>query len=131
MAGFGGSTGVSKEYVDRAIAQSTAVADGSSSFTPGSGITPYYVYLKRTGNVCVLRGRLSIDSSIAGINATVGTLPDGYRPAEIVRAYMYSTYANTNGYFQFRINPSGEMLTEIGSSTLTGNIYLDLVFMTA
>ena len=117
--------------MNNAIAQSTAVVDGSASFSSASGITANNVYLKRSGNICVLRTRLEISGTVAGNNATIATIPDGFRPSSTLSVSVYATYANTNGFFTMVINPSGQIITATGSKTFSSYIFFDLVYMIA
>ena len=95
MAGFGGSTGVSKEYVDRAIAQSTATGDvqrisyGSSS----------YVGFCKSGNTVYASVRyVPSDGAInAWASVTIGTLPSGYRPKFECRVLAATDRATSAG----------------------------------
>ena len=131
MAGFSGMTGVPEGELQEALAQSTAVADGSASFTPGANISTNTSYIKRTGKLCVVRCNLSMSGTVAGNNVTIGTLPEGFRPSESMYPRLWSKYNNTDGFFSFTVTPSGLIVTATGSGTFSGYIYLDLVFMTA
>lgn len=125
----GGSTWTGwKTFLD---SQSTAVADGSASFTPGANISTDVLYIKRTGKLCVVRGNLRISGTVAGNNATIGTLPEGFRPSQSMYPRLWSTYNNTDGFFSFTVTPTGLIISGTGSNTFSGYIYLDMVFMTA
>ena len=90
MAGFGGSTGVSKEYVDRAIAQSTAYSEARYNNFPQT-----CVY--KVGRICFItciagNWYCSGNGAIRYNSATAAEwiVPAGFRPVqncEIREAY--------------------------------------------
>lgn len=71
----------------------------------------------------------SVISSVAGTGAVLLTLPIGFRPTAETRSQLLCNY---NGSFLFtgvKIKTDGEVVTSIGSGTLTGVIQIDGCFI--
>lgn len=82
MAGFGGSTGVSKEYVDRAIAQSTASTTQNLTVY-GDRVTPSATDIPRarkTGKIVSIGGLFTVKVALTSNQTSVFVLPSDCIP---------------------------------------------------
>lgn len=85
----------------------------------------------KSGRICCLNGSIIIDSGKvkAGYDATVLTLPTGFRPTINTYITVYATYSNTSGVFRFRIKSDGDIVTSAGSNTFSGAIHFNNTFI--
>ena len=103
----------------------------TGTMTAGTNVTISGLSLRKNGNVCTLTGYAAISNgqTIAGTNATILTLPAGYRPSSAVLIVVYTHYGASDSMVTCAINTDGTIKTSHGSQTLSGNIYFFTTYL--
>lgn len=113
MAGFGGSTGVSKGYVDRAIAQSTADASTLRPLTTSNAsITIPNGYYIQLGKMVLVSGKIVASATVPVSSIIITNLPvNATQGSALLLATVLKTYscrvAGSNAYLNQDL-PAGE-----------------------
>lgn len=76
------------------------------------------------GNFMYISGYVNCNGSIAGSNAVLGTFPSDYKPSGDINFLAFANYNNTGLQPRMmRYKASGELVTQVGSGTLSGQIF--------
>ena len=81
------------------------------------------VDVEKAGNIVVINGYVSSTSATAGLNGLMMTLPEGYRPSSNKNILIYTTYGSNPGFYKGIISTNGQVLTNVGGSTIPANAY--------
>ena len=107
----------------------------NGTISAGTNIDVSHLQLRKIGNICTINGYAEIASgqSIAGANATILTVPEGYRPSANTFAYgrviVYGSYNDTYTPIICNLNTNGTLVTNYGSGTITKAIYFNLTYI--
>ena len=101
--------------------------ESTVALTMGSNVSVGAGNCTRYENLLIFNLRLEISGTIAGNGAVIATLPSGCRPSDTVSINLQAKYNNTDGMFTFKIYSNGNIQSNIGSGTLSGNIYFNNV----
>lgn len=86
--------------------------------TFGPSVTGSNFKVRCVGNVVTINGTLNIgQTAVSGTGATLFTLPEAYRPSEIIYFHCWATYNNNLGLYSFAVNTDGTVKTITGSGT--------------
>jgi hypothetical protein len=127
MAGFSGSTGVSKKYVDDAIAQSTAVVELAVSPSPSGVVSAIGGRLYQIGKIVLLDVDVTMTGSITSDWINALTVPKF--PLAFTTVTVMPDKASAGAPLRVRIRPdNGAVQLFYGGS---GNYHIHAVYPTA
>ena len=111
------------EFVNDAIGDAIEIdALTINNTVPSSVGTGSNLVITKSGNFLRLSGAINLNSSIAGKDVVIATVPELYRTQANPSFLAWATYNNTTGWYYFEYSNSGNIKPNIGSGTLTGTI---------
>lgn len=88
-----------------------------------------YNQVEKSGNIVIVRFGGNLSSTIAGLNALIATLPEGYRPSSTAEVQIFTNYAQTTpSIYHATIYTDGTIKTNIGGSTVSDRMYINVMF---
>ena len=121
-----GGTGVSASTTAGLLDALGVTTLQTGTGTKGTNInTIGFQKLWKCGRICCFQAYLTIssDTTVAGTNEVIFTLPEGFRPNAEVQSFSSGKYAGAEStYLGIKIKTNGEIITAQGSGTITDHI---------
>lgn len=106
------------------------IATQTGSLTAGENITLYNTNLSKSGNVVSLVAEVVVGSGGISANGTVVfTIPSAFRPSAYRLTVTKALYGGIETNCSFRINPNGNITTNVGNNTITGSFIINTTYM--
>lgn len=105
-------------YLNSNLVNDSTVTSPQNQYSSVALAKVYKIYDK----IAIISFKGVLNSSLAGRNALLFTLPSGYRPSTVKSASCYTAYNDVAGFYNMAINTDGTVTTNIGSGTVTGTI---------
>ena len=108
----------------------TDIVETGTVIIPSDIYTSARADIKKKDGIVTLAftGNISTSATVAGSNATLMTLPVGFRPSTAQYAYCYGRYRDNEGMYSISINTDGTIKTATGGGTYTGYVTVQLSF---